>query len=183
MRLHIAMKPQEAEATSRLRLLSAGAAKGIVEALAPPLRHETGVEIVATFGAVGAIKEALDAGTRCDVIVLTQKMISALADDARVLVDTVALLGAVRTGLQFATATAFPMSMTLRRFVRRSRSRTPSTFRIPSAPRPAFISSRCCKRWASIATWRRVCVPSPTEWRRCVRSPTKGGAVTSVARR
>ena len=77
------MKPQEAEAGSRLRLLSAGAAKGIVEALAPALRHETGVEIVAAFGAVGAIKEALDAGTRCDVIVLTQKMISALADDAR----------------------------------------------------------------------------------------------------
>src|SRR5439155_11798417 len=100
------MKPQEAEATSRLRLLSAGAAKGIVEALAPALRHETGVEIVAAFGAVGAIKEALDAGTRCDVIVLTQKMISALADDA--LVDTVALLGAVRTGIAVRDGDSLP---------------------------------------------------------------------------
>ena len=102
------MKPQEAEAGSRLRLLSAGAAKGIVEALAPAFRHETGVEIVATFGAVGAIKEALDAGTRCDVIVLTQKMISALADDARVLVDTVALLGAVRTGIAVRDGDSLP---------------------------------------------------------------------------
>src|SRR5437868_7159398 len=93
LRLHIAMKEQEAEARSRLRLLSAGAAKGIVEAVAPALRRETGAEIVATFGAVGAIKEALDAGASCDVIVLTQKMIGALADDDRVVVHTVAPLG------------------------------------------------------------------------------------------
>ena len=93
------MKEQEAEASRPLRLLSAGAAKGLVEALAPTWRHETGAEIIATFGAVGAIKEALDAGAGCDVILLTQKMIAALADEARVQVDTVAPLGAVRTGI------------------------------------------------------------------------------------
>jgi molybdate transport system substrate-binding protein len=97
--LHIEMKEQEAEASSRLRLLSAGAAKGIVEALTPTWRHESGAEIIATFGAVGAIQETLDAGTSCDVIVLTQKMIGALAAEARVQVDTIAPLGAVRTGI------------------------------------------------------------------------------------
>ena len=102
------MKEQGAEASSRLRLLSAGAAKGIVEALAPTLRYETGVEIDATFGAVGAIKEALDAGASCDVIVLTEKMISALADDARVMVDTVAPLGAVRTGIAVRDGDSVP---------------------------------------------------------------------------
>jgi molybdate transport system substrate-binding protein len=102
------MKEQEAQASSRLRLLSAGAAKGIVEALAPTLRDETGVEIVATFGAVGAIKEALDAGAGCDVIVLTQKMIGALADDDRVLVDTVAPLGAVHTGIAVRDGDSLP---------------------------------------------------------------------------
>ena len=102
------MKQQEAEASSRLRLLSAGAAKVIVEALARIVRQQNGVEIVATFGAVGAIQEALDAGASCDVIVLTQKMISALADGGRVLVDTVAPLGAVRTGIAVRDGDSLP---------------------------------------------------------------------------
>src|SRR5437773_8317682 len=93
------MKEQATEASSPLRLLSAGAAKGIVEALTPKWRDETGAEIFATFGTVGAIKEALEAGTSCDVIVLTHKMIGALVAEARVQVDTVAPLGAVRTGI------------------------------------------------------------------------------------
>jgi molybdate transport system substrate-binding protein len=106
--LDIAMKAQEAEAGSPLRLLSAGAAKGIVEALAPAWRHESGAEIFATFGAVGAIKEALDAGTSCDVIVLTHKMIGALAAEARVQADTVAPLGAVRTGIAVRDGDSLP---------------------------------------------------------------------------
>src|SRR6266576_1179518 len=85
------MKEQEAEARGPLRLLSAGAAKGIVEALAPAWRDETGAEIIATFGAVGAIKEALDAGARCDV-----------------LVDTVGPIGAVRTGIAVRDGDTLP---------------------------------------------------------------------------
>jgi molybdate transport system substrate-binding protein len=108
LKLHIAMKEQEVEPGSPLRLLSAGAAKGIVEALAPTWRHETGAEIIATFGAVGAIKEALDTGASCDVIVLTQKMIGALADEKCVLVDTAAPLGAVRTGIAVRDGDALP---------------------------------------------------------------------------
>jgi molybdate transport system substrate-binding protein len=102
------MKEQEAEPGRPLRLLSAGAAKGIVEALTPVWRDETGAEIIATFGAVGAIKEALDIGASCDVIVLTQKMIGALADEGRVLVDTVAPLGAVHTGIAVRDGDTLP---------------------------------------------------------------------------
>ena len=102
------MNEQETEARSSLRLLSAGAAKGIVLALAPTWRDETGGEVVATFGAVGAIKEALDAGAGCDVIVLTQKMIGALADEARVKADTLAPLGAVRTGIAIRDGDRLP---------------------------------------------------------------------------
>ncbi len=102
------MEEQEAEASSPLRLLSAGAAKGIVEALAPTWRDETGAEIIATFGAVGAIKEALDAGASCDVVVLTQKLIGALENEGRVLVDTVASIGAVRTGIAVRDGDTLP---------------------------------------------------------------------------
>src|SRR5205814_9932691 len=80
-----------------LRVLSAGAAKGVVEALADAFQRDAGVEIAATFGAVGAIKQKLDAGDGCDAIVLTQRMIDELADENRVLVETVAPLGAVHT--------------------------------------------------------------------------------------
>jgi molybdate transport system substrate-binding protein len=80
-------------------LISAGAAKGVVEALAPILRHDARAEIAATFGAVGAMKAELDGGAACDVIVLTAKLIDALATENRILSDTIAPLGAVGTGI------------------------------------------------------------------------------------
>jgi len=82
-----------------LRLFSAGAAKGVVEALSPTFRDATGAEVDATFGAVGAMKAKLDAGEACDVVVLSAKLIDALAGENRILIDTIASLGAVRTGV------------------------------------------------------------------------------------
>jgi len=83
----------------KLRLLCAGAAKGVVEALAPIFRDETGAEIESTFGAVGAMKAKLDAGEACDAIVLSAKLIDALAGENRIFIATIASLGAVRTGV------------------------------------------------------------------------------------
>jgi molybdate transport system substrate-binding protein len=80
-------------------LISAGAAKGAVEALAPILRRDAHAEIAATFGAVGAMKAELDSGAACDVIVLTAELIDALATENRILSDTIAPLGAVGTGI------------------------------------------------------------------------------------
>ena len=58
-----------------LRLLSAGAAQGVVEAIRAPFLAASGAQIDATFGAVGALAEKLDAGERCDVAILTAAMI------------------------------------------------------------------------------------------------------------
>jgi len=80
-------------------LLCAGAAKGIVEALAADFHAATGAGIDASFGAVGAIREKLDAGAPCAAIVLTAAMIDALVAEGRVLPETVAVLGRVRTGV------------------------------------------------------------------------------------
>jgi molybdate transport system substrate-binding protein len=82
-----------------LRLFCAGAAKGLVEALEPRFTDEAGARIEATFGAVGSLKAKLDSGERCDVVVLTAKLIDALVAEDRVLSDTVAALGSVRTGI------------------------------------------------------------------------------------
>ena len=91
-----------------LELISAGAAKGLVEALQPAFAAEFGVALHATFGAVGAMREAFDRGASCDVIVLTAAMIDALADERRVRRDTIAPLGRVRTDIAVADGESFP---------------------------------------------------------------------------
>jgi molybdate transport system substrate-binding protein len=83
----------------QLRLLSGGAAHGVVEALAPQFRAETGAEIVGSFGPVGAMRDRLLAGEPADLVILTKALIAELAAAGRVLADTCADLGRVRTGV------------------------------------------------------------------------------------
>jgi molybdate transport system substrate-binding protein len=82
-----------------LALISAGAAKGVVEALASRFTAATGERIDASFGAVGAMKERLLAGSPCDAIILTQALVEGLAGDGRVDAATIAPLGRVHTGV------------------------------------------------------------------------------------
>jgi molybdate transport system substrate-binding protein len=82
-----------------LNILSAGASKGLVESLQAKFAAETGVGIHGTFRAVGAIKEKALAGEPCDVIILTGAMIDELARFGRVLPESVAPLGRVRTAI------------------------------------------------------------------------------------
>jgi len=83
----------------RLKILCAGAAQSVVTALAEPFRSETGYELDCIFGAVGAKKARLLAGTPADLIILTRALIEGLAADGRVLADSCADLGRVRTGI------------------------------------------------------------------------------------
>ncbi len=88
--------------------MSAGAAKGVVTALAPALKTARGATARADFGAVGAIREKLLSGARCDVLVLTAAMLDALARDGHVVLDTIAPLGRVRTGIAARTGEPRP---------------------------------------------------------------------------
>jgi molybdate transport system substrate-binding protein len=92
----------------RLAVLSAGAAKGVVTALQAPFATATGAQVQGTFGAVGAIKEKLQAGEACDVIILTAPMIDDLERDGRVVAATRAPLGRVRTGIAIRSGSALP---------------------------------------------------------------------------
>jgi molybdate transport system substrate-binding protein len=82
-----------------LSVLSAGAAKGLVQALQPEFERESGISLQCMFGAVGAMLERLDAGAACDVIILTRTMIDALAREERVDASSVTDLGWVHTGV------------------------------------------------------------------------------------
>ena len=91
-----------------LYLLSGGAAKGLVNAMQPAFTAATGCEIQATFSAVGAMQEKLLAGEPCDIVILTAALIKALARDSHVIAETVAVLGAVPTGVAVRTGSALP---------------------------------------------------------------------------
>ena len=91
-----------------LYVLSAGAARGLVEAMAPRFLAETGVALRTTFGAVGTIREKLLAGDRCDALILTEAMIDELSATGRVVAATRAALGRVRTGIGVRTGDALP---------------------------------------------------------------------------
>ena len=91
-----------------LHLLSAGAAQGLARAIEPGFTAETSVALSATFGAVGAMQQRLDAGEACDVIVLTAVLIDALAARGAVRVETRATLGRVRTGIAVRANDAAP---------------------------------------------------------------------------
>ncbi len=92
----------------RVRLLSGGAAHGIVRALADRYRAETGYEIDGTFSAVGAMRDKLLAGERADVVILTRKLIDELVASGRVAPAPCADLGVVRTGVAVRAGDPLP---------------------------------------------------------------------------
>jgi molybdate transport system substrate-binding protein len=93
---------------SNLVVLSAGAAKGLVEALAPGFLGDTGVGVSGTFGAVGAIRAKFLERGPCDVLILTAPMLDALAADGEVVRETIAPLGDVLTGVAVRTGDPLP---------------------------------------------------------------------------
>jgi molybdate transport system substrate-binding protein len=82
-----------------IRLLSGGAAKGLVAQLQDRFSAQSGFAIRGDFGAVGAKRDQLLAGEPCDVVILSQALIDQLARDGHVAPDTVTPLGAVKTGV------------------------------------------------------------------------------------
>ena len=83
----------------RLRLLSGGAAQGVVHALTGPFRAATGYDIDGTFSAVGAMRDALLAGEPADLVILTRKLVDELAASGHVVAGSGGDLGAVLTGV------------------------------------------------------------------------------------
>ena len=91
-----------------LHVLSAGAAKGVVLALAPAFEAEKGAPIDATFDSAGAIRSAFEAGAACDVVILPAAMLDTLAAQERIDADSIAALGRVPTGVAVAAGDRTP---------------------------------------------------------------------------
>jgi molybdate transport system substrate-binding protein len=82
-----------------LKILSGGAAQGLVASVAPKFKAMTGLDIEGEFGAVGAMADKLRSGTAADIVVLTAAMIADLARENRVVPASVADIGLVETAL------------------------------------------------------------------------------------
>ena len=82
-----------------LRLLSGGAAQGLVGALAPAFVAETGCRIEGEFGAVGAMAAKLRAGALTDLLILTAALIAELTREGRVVEGSAADVGTVLTAV------------------------------------------------------------------------------------
>ncbi len=91
-----------------LRILSGGAAQGLVESVRAAFESATGCRIEGTFGAVGAMRARLLAGAPADLVVLTRALIDDLAKDGHVMAASAADLGAVETAIAVRRGEAPP---------------------------------------------------------------------------
>lgn len=83
----------------QLHVLSGGAAQGLVQAVAAEFTSATGLDIAGTFGAVGAMRDKLLAGSPVDLLILTKALIAELEEGGHVVAGSAIPIGVVRTGI------------------------------------------------------------------------------------
>lgn len=93
----------------QVAVLSGGAAQGLVAALAPRFKTETGCEISGTFGAVGAMRDKLLSGAPADLLILTRVLIDELAAQGHVVAGSAADVGTVLTALAVRSGDPVPV--------------------------------------------------------------------------
>lgn len=81
-----------------LKVLSGGAAQGLIVALAGRFRAETGADIAGTFTSVGAIRDKVLAGEAADLVILSRSAIEGLSTSGH-LSAPVADIGTVPTSV------------------------------------------------------------------------------------
>jgi len=91
-----------------LRLLSAGAAQAVCEDVIEAFRRDTGHDVEAKFGAVGAMKARMVGGEPVDAIILSAQLIQDLVSGGMVGVSSVTDIGKVGTGVAVRAGTPLP---------------------------------------------------------------------------
>jgi molybdate transport system substrate-binding protein len=91
-----------------IHILSAGAAQSVAEKAAERFRNETGCDVQAAFGAMGAMKARVVAGGPVDVIVLSAALIEELIASGHVAAGSRRDLGTVGTGVAVRAGTPLP---------------------------------------------------------------------------
>ena len=92
----------------KLKLLSGGAAQGLVSAIAPQFERRTRTRIGGDFGAVGVMAKKLRTGDAVDVMILTAALIEELAGEGLVVPASIAAIGTVETAVAVRSGDAVP---------------------------------------------------------------------------
>jgi molybdate transport system substrate-binding protein len=82
-----------------VKILSGGAAQGLVRGLTEAFNAQTGFDIDGDFGAVGVMADRLRASAPADLIILTHALVAKLADEQLVIPASIADVGQVATAL------------------------------------------------------------------------------------
>lgn len=82
-----------------VKVLSGGAAAAVVKGVQSQFERETGRLIEGSFSAVGQMRDQLVSGTPCDLVILTQPLISQLIASGHVMGGSARSLGRVKTGV------------------------------------------------------------------------------------
>jgi molybdate transport system substrate-binding protein len=82
-----------------LKILSGGAAQGLIASLAPTFKASTGWTVAGDFGAVGGMAARLRSGEAVDAIVLTEVLVDALEDEGIIVASSIRPVGLVETAL------------------------------------------------------------------------------------
>jgi molybdate transport system substrate-binding protein len=91
---------------SVLKILSGGAAQGLVESLTPKFKAKTSFDIEGEFGAVGAMAGKLRQGAAADIVILTAAIVATLADEKLVVRLSISDIGLVETAMAVRTGDA-----------------------------------------------------------------------------
>jgi molybdate transport system substrate-binding protein len=92
----------------QLHLLSGGAAQGLVTQVRQGFETQHECELHGIFGAVGAMKDSLLAGTPCDVVILTDKLVRELTISSYLLQGSRQAIGVVKTGIAVKSGDRVP---------------------------------------------------------------------------
>lgn len=93
---------------AEIRILSGGAAQGLLHALGPAFETGEKCRIAAAFGAVGAMRQRLVEDAPCDLVILTRQLIETLAREGHVDPASITDIGVVATGIGIRTGDAPP---------------------------------------------------------------------------
>ncbi|MBY0318317.1 MAG: substrate-binding domain-containing protein [Reyranella sp.] len=91
-----------------VRLLSGGAAQGLVDSVRPAFEARTGCTIDGVFGAVGAMKARLLSGEPADLLILSRALIDELARVGHAVSASIRDIGDVPTAVAVRSADAPP---------------------------------------------------------------------------
>ena len=92
----------------QLRMLSGGAANGLVNQLRETFKDQTGRDIAGDFGAVGGMRDRIASGEQIDIAILTRAAIDTLVAAGKLDASTVTDLGQVDTGVAVKSGSDLP---------------------------------------------------------------------------